>query len=119
MRRERTSSTLASCNLPSAVSISVPSPNQRWLIRRAVKSRLTRSGACQRPLPGRVELRRRRFASALDNSIIESWHSTLEFELRSLEKFETKAAARARVAAWLDEYNRTRRQSSLGMIEST
>jgi hypothetical protein len=65
MRRERTSSTLASCNLPSAVSISVPSPNQRWLIRRAVKSRLTRSGACQRPLPGRVELRRRRFARAL------------------------------------------------------
>jgi putative transposase len=54
--------------------------------------------------------------SALDNSIIESWHSTLEFELRSLEKFETKAAARARVAAWIDEYNRTRRHSSLGMI---
>jgi putative transposase len=54
--------------------------------------------------------------SALDNSVIESWHSTLEFELRSLEKFETKAAARARVAAWIDEYNRTRRHSSLGMI---
>jgi transposase InsO family protein len=41
--------------------------------------------------------------SALDNSMIESWHSTLEFELRSREKFETKAAARARVAAWIDE----------------
>ena len=54
--------------------------------------------------------------SALDNAVIESWHSTLEFELRSLEEFATKAAARARVAAWIDEYNRTRRHSSLGMI---
>ena len=35
--------------------------------------------------------------SALDNAVIESWHSTLEFELRSLEHFTTKAAARARV----------------------
>ena len=32
--------------------------------------------------------------SALDNAVIESWHSTLEFELRSLEQFATKAAAR-------------------------
>lgn len=54
--------------------------------------------------------------SALDNAIIESWHSTLEFELRSCEKFATKAAARQRVAAWVDEYNRTRRHSSIGMI---
>jgi transposase InsO family protein len=54
--------------------------------------------------------------SALDNSVIESWHSTLEFELRSLEQFDTKAAARRRVAEWIDEYNRTRRHSSLGMI---
>jgi transposase InsO family protein len=54
--------------------------------------------------------------SALDNSVIESWHSTLEFELRALETFETKTAARARVAAWIDEYNRTRRHSSIGMI---
>ena len=34
--------------------------------------------------------------SALDNAVIESWHSTLEFELRSLE-FATRAAART---AW-------------------
>jgi putative transposase len=34
--------------------------------------------------------------SALDNAVIESWHSTLEFELRALEHFATKAAARAR-----------------------
>jgi putative transposase len=53
--------------------------------------------------------------SALDNAVIESWHSTLEFELRSLEHFATKAEARARVAAWIDEYNRDRRHSALQM----
>jgi putative transposase len=35
--------------------------------------------------------------SALDNAVIEAWHSTLTFELRSLESFATKAAARARI----------------------
>jgi len=54
--------------------------------------------------------------SALDNAVIESWHSTLEFELRSVEHFATKAAARARVAAWIDDYNRRRRHSSLQMM---
>ncbi len=54
--------------------------------------------------------------SALDNAVIESWHSTLEFELRSLERFATKAHARARVAKWITEYNTTRRHSALGMI---
>ena len=53
--------------------------------------------------------------SALDNAVIESWHSTLEFELRSREHFTTKAQARARVAAWIDEYNRDRRHSALDM----
>jgi hypothetical protein len=43
--------------------------------------------------------------SALDNSVIESWHCTLEFELRSLEQFATKAAARTRVAAWAPPLN--------------
>ncbi len=32
--------------------------------------------------------------SALDNAVIESWHSTLEFELRRIEHFATRAAAR-------------------------
>ena len=50
-----------------------------------------------------------------NNAVIESWHSTLEFELRSLEHFATKAEARARVAAWIDEYNRDRRHSALQM----
>jgi putative transposase len=54
--------------------------------------------------------------SALDNAVIESWHSTLEFELRSLERFATRAAARARVSAWIEDYNRHRRHSALGMM---
>ena len=37
--------------------------------------------------------------SALDNAVIESWHSTLEFELRRVQHFTTKAQARAKVAA--------------------
>ena len=53
--------------------------------------------------------------SALDNAVIESWHSTLEFELRRVQHFATKAAARAGVAAWIEDYNTTRRHSSLGM----
>lgn len=53
--------------------------------------------------------------SALDNAAIESWHSTLEFELRRLEHFTTKAEARTKVAAFIDEYNRDRRHSALGM----
>jgi len=57
-----------------------------------------------------------RVASALDNAVIESWHSTLEFELRSLEHFTTKAQARARIPTWIKEYNQDRRHSSIGMI---
>ncbi len=57
-----------------------------------------------------------RGGSALDNAVIESWHSTLEFELRDLEHFATKAAARARVPAWIEEHNHDRRHSALGMI---
>jgi transposase InsO family protein len=53
--------------------------------------------------------------SALDNAVIESWHSTLEFELRSLHKFATRAQARAAVAAWIEDYNHVRRHSALGM----
>jgi putative transposase len=54
--------------------------------------------------------------SALDNAVIESWHSTLEFELRSLRKFATRAEARAAVAAWIEDYNHVRRHSALGMV---
>jgi putative transposase len=54
--------------------------------------------------------------SALGNAVIESWHSTLEFELRSVEHFATRAAARARVPAWIHEYNHTRRHSACQMM---
>jgi putative transposase len=53
--------------------------------------------------------------SALDNAVIESWHSTLEFELRSVEHFATKAQARTRVPAWIHDYNHNRRHSALRM----
>jgi transposase InsO family protein len=33
-----------------------------------------------------------------------------------VESFATKAAARARVPAWIDEYNRQRRHSACGML---
>lgn len=56
-----------------------------------------------------------RVGSALDNAVIESWHSTLEFELRRLERFTTRTQARRSVAAWIEDYNRDRRHSALGM----
>jgi transposase InsO family protein len=40
----------------------------------------------------------------------------LEWELRRVEHFATKAQARAKVAAWIEEYNTIRRHSSLGML---
>jgi len=74
---------------------------------RLVRAACTRLGICQSMgRPG----------SALDNAVIESWHSTLEFELRQVETFATKAAARAKVAAWIDDYNRHRRHSALQMM---
>ena len=54
--------------------------------------------------------------SALDYAVIESLHSTLEFELRAVEHFATKAAARARVAAWIQDYNTCRRHSACQMM---
>ncbi len=54
--------------------------------------------------------------SALDNAVIESWHSTLESGLRSLRKFATRTGARAAVAAWIEDYNHTRRHSALGRL---
>jgi putative transposase len=56
-----------------------------------------------------------RVGSALDNVVIESWHSTLAWELRSQQRFATNAEARAKIAAWIDEYKRDRKHSSIGM----
>jgi putative transposase len=53
--------------------------------------------------------------SALDNAVIEAWHSTLEWELRREQHFATRAQARAAVAAWIEDYNTARRHSALGM----
>ena len=54
--------------------------------------------------------------SAPGNAVIESWHSTVESGLRQVEHFATKAAARAGVAAWIEDYNHHRRHSSLGRV---
>jgi putative transposase len=54
--------------------------------------------------------------SALDNAVIESWHSTLAFELRAREHFATRAQARTRVAAWIEEYNTVRRHWAIAMM---
>ena len=69
--------------------------------------------ACQRV---GVQQSMGRPGSALDNAVIESWHSTLEFELRSVEHFPTRAAARVRVAAWIEDYNHHRRHSACQMM---
>ena len=54
--------------------------------------------------------------SALDNAVIEAWHSTLELELRSCEHFATRTQARARVAAWAEEYSTARRHPACAMM---
>jgi transposase InsO family protein len=56
--------------------------------------------------------------SALDNAAIESWHATLEFELRRIEHFATRAQARARVAAWIEDCNTRRRHSACAMMST-
>jgi putative transposase len=57
-----------------------------------------------------------RTGSALDNAAAESWHSTLEFELRSRQRFATRAEARRSLVAWIAEYNTDRLHSTNGMI---
>jgi transposase InsO family protein len=54
--------------------------------------------------------------SALDNAVIEAWHSTLGFELRRVEHFATRTRARTRVAAWIEDYNYHRRHSACQMM---
>jgi putative transposase len=53
-----------------------------------------------------------RVGSCFDNAAVESWHSTLEFECLTRNRFATKAEARRGVAAFIDWYNRARRHSS-------
>ena len=70
-------------------------------------------GACER-LGVRQSMGRP--GPALDNAVTGSWHSTLEFELRSLRQFATRAEARTAVAAWIGDYNHACRHSALGMV---
>lgn len=56
-----------------------------------------------------------RVGSALDDAAVESFNSTLEFELLSKGDFATKADARAAVARFIDRYNTVRRHSSCEM----
>jgi putative transposase len=57
-----------------------------------------------------------RVGSALDNAVVEAWHSTLEFELLSRRHFATRAEARRAIALFIDTYNTTRRHSSCQML---
>lgn len=94
-------------------------PRCRWRSRSAAARTTSAASRCIPPRAacGRVGITQPtgRAGSALDNAVIESWHSTLEFELRDDEHFATKAQARVRVASWIEEYNH-RRHSSLGML---
>jgi putative transposase len=76
------------------------------------------TAGCFRAACERLQIRQSmgRPGSALDNAVIEAWHSTLTFELRSRETFTTTAAARARVPAWIEHYNLHRRHSACGML---
>ena len=50
--------------------------------------------------------------SALDHAVIESWHSTVEVELRRKEHFTTRQQARAAGAAWIEDYHTRRRHTA-------
>ena len=50
--------------------------------------------------------------SALDNAVIESWHSTWNSS-SARWRIATKTAARARVSAWIDDYNTRRCDTAL------
>ena len=57
-----------------------------------------------------------RAGSALDNAAAESFNSTLEHELLSRRRFETKDQARREIARFIDAYNHRRRHSSCEML---
>jgi putative transposase len=57
-----------------------------------------------------------RTGSALDNAVAESFNSTLEWELLRHNHFHTREEARHAVAAWIEDYNTTRRHSTDNML---
>ena len=61
-----------------------------------------------------------RVASALDNSVAESFNSTLKTEFVYRRAFTTRAQAREQIGAWIDTfYNRRRRHSWCGGLSPT
>ena len=54
--------------------------------------------------------------SALDNTVIEARHSTLEFEPGSVRKFRDQA--RTAAAAWVEDYNSRRGHFICQMMSS-
>ena len=66
-------------------------------------------------LNGDAQRRDQAWLTTRDNVVIEACHPSLEFELRRLEHFTTKTAARRKVAAWIEDYDPTRRHLALGM----
>ncbi len=57
-----------------------------------------------------------RTGSALDNAVAESFHSTVEFEVRARQRFTTRDQARHAIMGWIEEYNTERLHSTNGMI---
>jgi putative transposase len=61
-----------------------------------------------------------RVASALDNSVAESFNSTLKTEFVYRRAFTTRAQAREQIGAWIETfYNRRRRHSTCGGLSPT
>ena len=52
----------------------------------------------------------------VDNAAAEAFNSTLEWELLRNNHFQTREHVRHAVAAWIDDYNSQRRQSTNGML---
>jgi hypothetical protein len=46
------------------------------------------------------------------SKIVDTAHSTLEFELRRVQHFATRQQARTAVAAWIEDYNTRRRHTA-------
>jgi putative transposase len=51
-----------------------------------------------------------------DNSVAESFWSSLKRELVYRRRFATRADARQAIFVWINYYNRTRRHSNLGYL---
>jgi transposase InsO family protein len=55
-------------------------------------------------------------ATCFDNSVAESFWSSLKRELVHRYRFATKADATAAITAWINRYNNVRLHSTLGYV---